>query len=231
MEDIKAALQAQGMNADEIKRYIDNMKGEAINISDDEDLTAANTKTKITLRKSDAINHDDINFDLEKNLDNTTPLEFDENEMPFSLRTEKRKTDKLDVTPKGVVKGAHKTDDTLKDRSFVDKKPKMKAKKGTGMNDSVKLGSVDDEESSSEESAKSGMVFEEDKKGNTGRAEFGGMKAQHARKNSVTVPAMKMEDVKKVKVGEQEDEVANMDDIDEEEFTESDEVSNSPGVR
>jgi len=125
MEDIKTALKAQGMNDDEIKRYIANMKGEA-HLSEDEDhtATAANTKTKLTLRKDDGLNVDDIHFDLEKNLDNTTPLELDENEMPFSLRTEKRKTDKLDLTPHSMAKpsnskGLHKTDDLLKDRSFV----------------------------------------------------------------------------------------------------------------
>jgi hypothetical protein len=88
MEDIKQALKAQGMNDDEIKRYILNMKGEAIFSDEEHSVTGANTKTRITLRKDEGLNIDDIQFDLEKNLDNTTPLELDEIEMPFSLRTE-----------------------------------------------------------------------------------------------------------------------------------------------
>jgi len=90
------------MNPNEIKRYIDNMKGEqAFNNSDEEDHTKiSGTKTRITLRNGEQVNHDDINFDLEKNLDKTTPLEFDENDLPFSVKTDRmaaQKSHRLDI--------------------------------------------------------------------------------------------------------------------------------------
>jgi len=51
------------MNEDEIKRYMANLKGDGVvNKSDDEEHTG--TKTRMT--RNGEINHDDINFDLEK---------------------------------------------------------------------------------------------------------------------------------------------------------------------
>jgi hypothetical protein len=68
-------------------------------------------------------------------------LEIDEDDMPLSLRTEKRRTNgALDTTSLTYSKLQHsqssaRTDDILLNRSQIQKKPRMHAKAKTGMFD------------------------------------------------------------------------------------------------
>jgi hypothetical protein len=79
-------------------------------------------------------------------------LEIDEDDLPLSLRTEKRRTAggldtaSLNYSRLQYSQSSAKTDDVLHSRSQVQKMPKMQAKVKTGMFDkqSMKLGSVDE---------------------------------------------------------------------------------------
>lgn len=85
IEEIKRELKEQGMNEDEIKRYIAQMKGDALSAnSDDAETKIDVTKTRLT---KDPINHADIDFDLENPVIDKTHIEYDENDLPLSNKT------------------------------------------------------------------------------------------------------------------------------------------------
>ena len=84
MEAIKTELEAQGMNENEIKRYLANLKGDdAADITDDEEANG-NTKTRVTKQE---INADEIEFEMQQNNLDRTHIEYDENDMPLSNNT------------------------------------------------------------------------------------------------------------------------------------------------
>jgi len=99
--------------------------------------------------------------DIEIGLDKGKPvLEYDETNMRDSPKTEKFKYGAENKTDTLADAGDRSpgSDSKIKQRSSIDKKPKMMAKKQTGMHDadSMKLGSVDEEpvENSSVNSSK-----------------------------------------------------------------------------
>lgn len=125
MEEIKRALKAQGMNDQEIARYMAKFKD-----PDDRsksDLESGVTKTQ--LRTRDVINHDDLSFDLGNNPSkrDQTIIEIDESALRQSTKSDhivgkkKHETVRLQgATP--AVASARKgiqTDDILHKNSTV----------------------------------------------------------------------------------------------------------------
>jgi len=142
------------MNDDEIKRYMANMKGDQANRSDEENL-ASGTKTRIT--RGNELNHDDIDFDLNNPNADKTHLEYDENDLPLSLKSDaivgkkNNNTSKLDIAtpvPNELNRNTFraKTDEELNDKSLIDKKPKFRGTQKGYDDNSIKMGSVDDSE-------------------------------------------------------------------------------------
>ena len=166
------------MNEDEIKRYMAKIKGDQGNKSDD-DIEHSGTKTRITGRGE--INHDDIEFDLNNPINHDkTHLEYDENDLPLSIKSDaiigkkNNKADYLDVsTPKHLETRntfRAKDDEELnqKQKSIVNRKPKVRGTKAGFDDSSLKLGSVDDLSESNDSSL------------------FKKQKAAHDRRNSTT---------------------------------------------
>jgi hypothetical protein len=81
-------------------------------------------------------------------LSDSKVLEFDENDLPLSMRTARQKTSKLQDTAKLV---AAKTDESINERSRVIKKPRLKTKGFDYTKGSIRLGSVDETQSKSED--------------------------------------------------------------------------------
>ena len=136
MDRIKADLLAAGMDQEEIARQLKNFKGEA------------------ELERTGGINLDEIHAEFDYD-GAKQPLEVDENDMALSLKTEHiagAKAKKLQLaskTPKQMKMDKIQTDENLNERSHVTKKPKMQARVRTGMHDkdSIRLGSVDEDDS------------------------------------------------------------------------------------
>jgi hypothetical protein len=140
MEEIRQALEAQGMDPEEIERHVKQLKGE-----DSE-------------KQGAAVQLGDIVIDGWADEGLHTPIELDEAAMRTSVRTEniaKKKTKKLDLadlTPGQLRREKIQGEDALiSGRSYADRKPKLRAKVKTGMHDngSIKAGSVDADDSES----------------------------------------------------------------------------------
>mmetsp|Transcript_24266 Transcript_24266/g.37420 ORF Transcript_24266/g.37420 Transcript_24266/m.37420 type:complete len:295 (+) Transcript_24266:2073-2957(+) len=217
MDAIVKQLEAEGMDPDEIKAKVSGMFGAKPEESKRDEDTGAAFLSAVSNQQQQQEQEMLKVEDIELGNVNAT-LEYDETNMKDTPRTEKGffnvKGIKDNMTDFSKRRNRSPgSDGRLHKSSEVDRRPKMKARKKTGMHDSdsMKLGSVDEEEAAEGDSS-----------------DVNSSKESHQRRealeitrnrNSLAVPKVKMD---QNKGGPKIDEESDLHDMEDESFSEDD---------